>query len=78
MFKKFFFGIAFIAIVAIATIYMGISSKNKNSLVNLKNDNIEALASSESDLGPFRICEDSQRYGHFMTHVMAVLKFLKY
>jgi len=46
MLKKFLFGIALIACVAIATINVGISSK-KNSMVDLKNANTEALASTE-------------------------------
>jgi len=62
MFKKILFGIAFIAIVAIATINTGISSK-KNFLLDFKNANIEALANTEGGLDFVRICEDSERCG---------------
>ena len=65
MLKKFLFGIAFIAIAAIAAINLGISSE-KNFLVDLKNANTEALAGSEGGgLGVGTVCDDSQIFGPY-------------
>ena len=64
MLKKILFGIAFIAIAAIAAINIEISSK-KNFLVDLKNANKEALASTEGGLDFGTICDNSVQYGPF-------------
>ena len=65
MLKKFLFGIAFIAIAAIAAINMGISSK-KNLSVDLKNANKEALASTEGGFGWGSKCDASEQWGPYL------------
>ena len=64
MLKKFLFGITFIAIAAIAAINLEISSK-KNAMVDLKNANKEALASTEGGIFFGTICNASEQFGPY-------------